>query len=152
MRANGITEAVDVLKQAGVKFLQGSVSASVRLLLLQIYEEALHDRIVVGMTFDREGLNHSHLIQALLKGFGSEPAASVRVKNHTVTFAASSKGGVGRTDSQMGINVGGDFVHDDFSGIQIHDRTQAFIPRANAYMGEIAHPSAVGCCLAEPLR
>lgn len=88
----------------------------------------------------------------LPEAFRGELAASVGVKNNTFWFSPGCDGGIKCVNRQLCINPWRNLVRDDLSCIQIHYCTEIKVPRTDAYVRKIAHPSRVRSRLIELLR
>ena len=88
--STGIVEPGDIGEKALLELLDGLVGTAVQLFPLQILEKAFHDRIVVGMTLRRKGLDHPRFIDHLAKIPGGEPASPIRMEHDALGNAPES--------------------------------------------------------------
>lgn len=79
----GVIETGNVGRQALLELLDGLVIAPVQLLLFQILEKALHDRIVIGVALGGKGLDHPQFIDHLAEVPGSELTSPIRMEHDT---------------------------------------------------------------------
>lgn len=83
MGPSGVVEAGNIGYQALLELLYRLVIASVQFFLFQIFEKALHDRIVIGVALGGKGLDHPQFIDHLAEVPGSELTSPIRMEHDT---------------------------------------------------------------------
>lgn len=151
MRTNGIVEVEDIFEKNDFQFIKRWVWTTIRFLFFQIFEKALHNGVVVGVTLSRKGLDNIQIIQVFSELFGRVLRTSVGVKNYSVRFASVCDRKINGIHCRLCIDFIRQLVRNDFSWIKIHNRAQIIKSSAGFQICEIADPYEVRSGLLKPL-
>ena len=89
---DGIIEAGDVGDEAPLELFDRLERTAVQFFLFQIFEKALHHRIVIGMPLRRKGLHHTQLVDHLTEVRRGKLAAAICVEQDSFRDTPQSDG------------------------------------------------------------
>lgn len=124
---------------------------AIKLLFLQIFEKALHNGVVIGMTLCREGLNHVEAVKLLSEVGGGELSSSVCVEHDTLGDAPEPDCVPKRINGQEAVDFPAHPAGDDFPGEQVQDDADIAEPTADPNIGKVTDPAQVWRILVKSL-